>query len=431
MKKIGNKFILTVILVILFIVCFQVFIAYSNNNNDTNSYLTLVKWNGTLNEIRLSPEREYVLSAGDKIRVIWDSSLAVIQWWDGSLTRLGGNTKISIQQNEISRDYTNINISFDLIAGKTWSNVVSFIGNDSSFTQTFDGIEAWVRGTVFDVNLEEEFIHVTDHQIELKDISGNSFMVSEWKTLSLNDFSLLDISEFISSLEDSTWRELNKQFDNEYLEILKSNLSQSFNTKLSFLFVLDFISPKYRILHELNTAENYESIEVLLEKVTDSKKQNVYKAVLSKYQDINFVGAWDYEAYKQKLFYKKALITLSDNNSDTERLLQSSAYDLEDIITSKGLNGLSETISLLGENKDIVKNIDMSFLSGGLEYIPEDLIVEFKNNFEDLSDILNFDMNAIKDIDSNSLWDLLDSTDDVIGDFLDKNVWGLLQDIAK
>lgn len=78
-----------------------------------------------------------MLTSGDSIRTIGKESLAVIEWGDGSITRLGGNTKISVGNNEVSRDYTKIDISFDLIAGKTWSNVVSFISGDSAFTQTF------------------------------------------------------------------------------------------------------------------------------------------------------------------------------------------------------------------------------------------------------------------------------------------------------
>jgi hypothetical protein len=70
MKKLGNKFILIVILIMMLIVCFQVYIAYSNSNVDTNSYLTLVKGNGTLNELKLNVEEEYLLVPGDNIRVI-------------------------------------------------------------------------------------------------------------------------------------------------------------------------------------------------------------------------------------------------------------------------------------------------------------------------------------------------------------------------
>jgi hypothetical protein len=50
---------------------------------------------------------------------------------------------------------------------------------------------------------------------------------------------------------------------------------------------------------------------------------------------MNFVESSDYESYKRKLFYKKALLLLSDNEIDNERLLQSTIYDLEDIVESK------------------------------------------------------------------------------------------------
>ena len=50
---------------------------------------------------------------------------------------------------------------------------MSFLTSDSSFSQSFEGIEAGVRGTIFDVDLENRFIRVTDHQVELKDRFGN------------------------------------------------------------------------------------------------------------------------------------------------------------------------------------------------------------------------------------------------------------------
>lgn len=98
--------------------------------------MSLIKGSVFLNATFLEKESKYILAPGDKISV-GQESLALIEWGDGSLTRLGENTKISIEENQVSRDYTKINISFELIAGKTWSNVVSFLGEESSFTQTF------------------------------------------------------------------------------------------------------------------------------------------------------------------------------------------------------------------------------------------------------------------------------------------------------
>lgn len=432
MKKLGNKFILVVILIIVFIVSLQVYRAYSNSNVDTNSYLTLVKGNGTLNELRLNIQDEYILSSWDKVRVIWDSSLAVIKWGDGSLTRLGWNTKISIEQNEISRDYTNINISFDLIAGKTWSNVVSFIGSDSSFTQTFDWIEAGVRGTVFDVDLDKEFVHVTDHMVELTDISWNTFTITEGKSLSLDTFTNIDVSEFIETIEDAAWAKLNTQFDNDYVWVLKDDLTAALKSENPFSFILEWISPKYKIIKVLDTASDFTLVEEQINKLNAKNRQKTYTAILSRYQSMNFIGArWNYEDYKRKVFYKKALISLSDNDVDTQRLLQSSAYDLQDIVESKSTKGISETLALLSENKQALWDIDMSFLSGWLEYLPAGLLEEFKTSFWDISSLLNIDLNAIKNINPNSVWDLLNGADWAVQDFLDKNVGGLLQSITE
>jgi uncharacterized protein YxeA len=63
MKKLGNKFILIVILIIALIISLQVYIAYSNSNADTNSYVTLIKGNGTLNELRLNTQEQYILAS--------------------------------------------------------------------------------------------------------------------------------------------------------------------------------------------------------------------------------------------------------------------------------------------------------------------------------------------------------------------------------
>ncbi len=430
MKKLKNKFILWVIWVIALIIFSQVFIAYSHRNIDTNSYLTLVKWNGTLNEDYLKQKSKYKLSSGDKIRIIWEASLAVIEWWDGSLTRLGGDTKISIDKNKISRDYTNINISFELIAGKTWSNVVSFIGKDSSFTQSFIGMEAGVRWTVFDVDLTKDFIHVSDHQVELKDNNGKIITVGERASLQLSNLTFLDIQEFIENFQNNAWIQINTDFDTAYFESLKKNLSEELESKTPFLFIMNLFSPKYKIIHELNTAENYENIERLLIKLPEKKRKSVYNAVLSKYQSINFVSVNDYEFYKRKVFYKKALISLAENKQDREQFIRSTAYDLQDMIRTRSSLGMKEVLSLLSENKDILKNIDVSFLKEDLQYIPEGLRKEFKTSFEDIQNIFEFDINLKNLPNLENIWNtaknLLKNADKWAQDFLNKSAKNIL-----
>ncbi len=430
MKKLKNKFIITVIWIIVCIIFSQVYIAYSRWNIDTNSYLELVKWNGTLNESQLDLHNKYILHSWDKIRIIGKSSLGVITWGDGSLTRLGGNTKISIQDNQISRDYTNINISFDLISGKTWSQVVSFIGRDSSFTQSFNGLEAGIRGTVFDVDLSQDFIHVSDHQIYLKDAQGDTFIIQEGVPFKLSTLSILDIQEFLETLQDTAWVDLNKKFDDENVQKLKKQLQDSLESKNPFLFLLDFISPKYRILYELDTAQEYENIEKLLIKIPENKKGSIYTAVLSKYQSMNFISARDYEFYKRKIFYKRALVFLADYE-DKQQFIESSMYDLQDILETGDLLGIQESLSFLQENTDIIQNIDASFLQDSIENIPSALKDEFRDSLESIRDIFQWDVDiSPKDI-THITKDGLNTIDSWIQDFLDKNLWETLEKISK
>jgi hypothetical protein len=43
------------------------------------------------------------------------NSLAVIEWGDKSITRLGENSRIVVKENFVSDDLSKINISFELL----------------------------------------------------------------------------------------------------------------------------------------------------------------------------------------------------------------------------------------------------------------------------------------------------------------------------
>lgn len=426
-----------VIWIILLIVGSQVYIAYSNSYVDTNSYLTLLKGEATLNEASVEVNKKYILVSWDKVQVIGEDGLAIIEWWDGSLTRLGGNTKISIEQNEVSRDFTDINISFELIAGKTWSNVVSFIGEDSGFTQKFEGIEAGVRGTIFDVDLDKNYLHVTDHQVSLSNEKGESAIVSEGNALELSTFSFIDISEFVANFEDAIWQQINNDLDVEYINTLKTDLSASFESgRSSFLFFLDFLSPKYRIIHELNTNSDYEVVAGLLSDVSEGQKKAVYDAILSKYQEMNFISVKDFEFYKRKIFYKKALLQLA-NSADKEALLRTSAYDVEDVVNSGDFAALDDVLSTFSGYSEHLGDFDFSWLGQEVDLLPESLKKEFGNSFNQLNDMfdLGIDASAFNDLDLDSIGEKaqesLDNLDEGIQNFLDKNAGGLLDKFAQ
>ena len=397
MKKLKNKFILSVICIIGIIIFSQVYIAYSHSNVDTNSYFTLIKWKGTLNEVFVSIEEKTSLQSGDKIRVIGDDSLGVVEWWDGSLTRLWANTKISIDQNEISRDYSTINISFQLIAGKTWSNIVSFIGKDSSFTQSFEGVEAWVRGTIFEVDLENDYINVSDHQITIEDRSGNLRALWENEPLSISQLSLIELEEFLKNIQDNAWVSINQKFDAEYIEVLKMRLETSFQQTNPFTYVLPHISQKHKLLTVLKESTDYNEVSEVINTIPKSKYPSLYKSVLSEYQSLNFVSASSYDFYKRKLFYKNALITLS-SGKDTEALVQSSVYDVQDILQSGNVEALSDTLTFLSEYKNVIPEVDIWFLVTDIQELPQELREKFSGSFESFNTIFEINIPQVPSI---------------------------------
>jgi len=429
MKKLGNKFIIGVIIVITIIIASQVFIAFSHSNRDTNSYLSLIVWNAMINENRLESDTKVIVSTWDRVRVIWESSLALIEWWDGSMTRLGWNTSITIEQSDISNDYTDINISFDLLAGKTWSHIVSFIGSDSSFTQSFDGIEAWVRGTVFDVDLDRQFIHSSDHSVAITTPEGDSFLLPEGQAMSLESFSLIEFSQYISELRDTAWTDVNTSLDREYINTLSENLRSSMQSSNPFLFLMRFFSPSYATLYVLDTYEHEEDVENYLNSLSESKKQEVYPNILSVYQKMNFVSpdSWEYE---RKMRYKSALVTLDVNPENSQRLVAVTGYDLQDIIDSGNSEWLTQTLEFINSNVDWLNPKNLNILKWWLDYIPEWLLEEFSENFNSLWDILNIDFNSLQDINSRTIGDVLDSTDNAIQNFLDENVGWLLDQLS-
>lgn len=431
MKKIKNKFILVVIFIISIIIVSQVFTAYSQSKKDTNSYLELIQWNALLNETLVQKKEKYILEVWDKVSTQVDS-LAVISWGDGSLTRLGENTKITVEQNEISKDYTDINISFDLLSGKTWSQVVSFIWEDSSFTQQFNGIEAWVRGTIFEVDVDSEYMRVHDHAVELTSSKGEKLTVGNGEVLDLNTFTLMRLAEFFRDYRDKTWDDINKNLDNEHIIYLKKDIQKNISQAMNFLFILDWISPKYRIIHSLHTAEEYSEVKKLLDKLSDEQKKEVYTAVLSQYQKINFAGVGNYDLYKKKIMYKKALIYLwGAENEDSKRLVERSVYDLETLSSAKAVEGIQETFDFLYENKAILESSDIPLPDFNFDFIPEGLRRELYNNFTELKTVLDMKWLSIpSNIEGveDTISEGVNSLNKGVHGILDNTFWKLLKD---
>lgn len=418
MKKPKNKFIIWIILLVIITLIVQLYISYFSNKIDTNSYLSLIEWKATLNEQLLEVNSRESLESWDKVRTIGKESLAIIEWWDGSITRLAGNSKISIGEANVSKDYTKINISFDLISWKSWSNVVSFLGKDSYFKQSFENVEAGVRWTVFNVDLDNQYVYVTDHQVNLKKQDGTEIIISENKPFSLQTFSFLSITEFIQGVRDSAWQDINTTFDQKYVIGLKNALENNFKANNPLTVFLEIFSTKHKILKELEGGQNFEKIEKWSSKLSVDKKKSTYDEALSRYQSINFVDSSDTELYDKKTLYKRAMILLSEDTEEKEILLRSTLLDLEDMIKSKNLDNIWDTLSIITDNKDLLKNIDIKNIISTEDLIPESLKNILGDNFDDIKSLLNIDIKAT-DFATPNIWELKDKAEERIADGLD------------
>ena len=417
MKKSKNKFIIWIIILVLLTLIIQLYISYFSNKIDTDSYISLVEWKWTLNEVLLPINDRQVLNSGDKVRTIWKESLAIIEWWDGSITRLAWDSKISIWEANVSKDYTKINISFDLISGKSWSNVVSFLWKDSYFKQSFDNVEAWVRWTVFDVDLDNNYIHVVDHQVTLTQQDGTETIISEDQPFSLETFSFISFTEFVQSVRDTAWQDINKSFDQKFILGLKESLENNFKENNPFTIFLELFSKKYKILSELEKGGNYEKIEKWSAWLSAEKKAKLYEEVLSDYQSINFVDADDAELYDKKTLYKRTMLLLAQDTEEKEMLLRSTLLDLEEIIKSRDFSNIWDTLSIVTENKDVLKNIDIKNIISTEDLIPESLQNILWDNFDDIKSLLNIDI-KVTDL-TPDIWSLKNQAEEKIAEGLD------------
>jgi excinuclease UvrABC helicase subunit UvrB len=101
----------------------------------------------------------------------------------------------------------------------------------------------------------------------------------------------------------------------------------------------------------------------------DDKKIAVYNDVFSLYQEMNFISPDDLE-YERKMRYKKALVTLNVDELNSQRLVVTAGYDLQDMLESGNKQGIKDTVSFIQDNVQGMNPENLSLLKGGLEYIP-------------------------------------------------------------
>lgn len=326
MQKNKNKFIYFIIILIVIIIWIWISISLFFKSVDRNSYLELVSWEWLLNDKVLQIWKKEKLSKEDIIETKTKDSLAIIEWWDWSITRLWWNTKVKIENQFVAKNKDQVNILFRLFSGKTWSNVVTYLWEDSYFNQTYSDTEIAVRWTVYVVDADNDYLQVESHKVELTNKQFGKKEVTENKQLKLSNFEFISLDDFIKFFKDKWFFELNQKLDKEYL--LKLSLEVEKRVK-------DFV---------YFAGKNIDNL-------TKEQREKLYKTILSSYQDLNFVSLENSEKlFNLKITLKEKLIDLAP---DTEKpsLLSTFSYDLKDIFKNKNFWNFEKITDILKENQ--------------------------------------------------------------------------------
>ena len=326
MQKNKNKFIYFIIILIVIIIWIWISISLFFKSVDRNSYLELFSWEWLLNDKVLQIWKKEKLSKEDIIETKTKDSLAIIEWWDWSITRLWWNTKVKIENQFVAKNKDQVNILFRLFSGKTWSNVVTYLWEDSYFNQTYSDTEIAVRGTVYVVDADNDYLQVESHKVELTNKQFGKKEVTENKQLKLSNFEFISLDDFIKFFKDKWFFELNQKLDKEYL--LKLSLEVEKRVK-DFVYI---------------AGKNIDNL-------TKEQREKLYKTILSSYQDLNFVSLENSEKlFNLKIALKEKLIDLAP---DTEKpsLLSTFSYDLKDIFKNKNFWNFEKITDILKENQ--------------------------------------------------------------------------------
>jgi len=396
----SGKIISIILLVIVLLIGLQEFM---KPKVDRSSYVTLVKWTATLNNNPLIIKKKEKLNVNDIIKTWNNWSLAIIEWWEWSITRLWENTNLEISKNQISEDLTQIEILFKMLwdSWKTWSNVVSYIWDESYFKQEFADTEAAVRWTIFEVNLDKDYLFVKKHEVSLTDLKDKkSYTIIEDKPFDLKSFDFIALEKFIINFQDKTWESINKSLDKDFYKNLKKSLDQSFE--------------------QINKLTQIEWLDI--NNLTWLEKEELYSDLLASYQNLkpSSISPADDKLYKTKLEYQNILAQLAPEN-EKKNILRSSIYDLKEAIDLKNMDDFKGIVNLLWENKDAIdfkdlnNFIDASWLDKSFEKSLDWLIENF--NMEKLDDFIDWNMGWLNDAAEKTVNDLNNKLDSI------KNIW--------
>lgn len=329
-----------------------------------------------------------------------------------------GIWELNVEEDFVSYDKTQINIKFDLLAGKSWSNVLNYIPTDSHFIQTFNDHEAAVRGTIFDINLDKQYVYVTDHLVNITKPNGEKIEVWENKPFSLEKWDFISLLEFIQNFKDGTWTNINKNLDKLRLEDLQAEMLHTLQAWIWFI--------EYENITKNNDIAQY------IRNLNSEEKRKKYRELLSEYQNLHFANSQTPELLDEKIKIKQVLVELADQENK-ERLMQSTLYDLDEVFKTNNPLSFERIIQMFEAQNEVIEKLKIS-LPDTLKFdrLSDEFTVVLQSRLETMKQKFdNVDFNTIPTITPEMLKNLQNSADQKVQDFLNntldpeaiKNFW--------
>lgn len=428
-----------VTLLIIFLIASLFYILFSDiNKNNLNAsliehdkidpYILVTDWNIVIKRgkvVKLLKWQKEAIQIKDKIRT-WSKSAATIFWSDWNITRLWEKTSLIITELRKSKDLSWYEVKFNLESWKTWSNIVRYLEGDSSFTETYDNerLAATVRWTVFELNLDNNYIHAVNHSVTIKDNqTDKKYDLPEWKLRASSGD-----SHFIwKDVLEEWWVNWNKNEDVIYarklLQEWKDKINKTFkdgdNLKKSLNDLIDW--------KNYNLSEIKENIE---KDFQINNKEQLNRFYINLYQNINYAPASDNNT-QLKANLRNEIInssTWSSKERFTKDFLRLNLYDYfdsEKLNLSDSKEKLKSYIDLYSKNnldKQYLKDLFSSFDDEKINQINEkfdfinlklrDFLDAIKNPDLD-KEIVNWSYEKIKEINTDVYWKIDETKDEL------------------
>ncbi len=392
-----RQHIVSVVLVTLItIIAFLLFVDVSNTKNlvvtkdRIDSYIlategkTIIKSaDGSITTLEVQQKKN--IRIDDRIRTLANSA-ATIFWTDGSVTRLGEKTNITVL--EIKQGiYGSTQVDFSISEGKSWSNLARWLDPESSFKQRYDNNQkiAAVRGTIFEINVEKGYLRTESHAIEIQDEKGSYLTtVTDGRSVTTDD----SIKSIQSSNLDPKWQSQNLTFDwelaQERLQKIKEKLQNLSQKEHWISKIQEYIRKLFWITHQnlpitVNSSSSGISLSIDSSKLSSENTQEL----LAIYEAISVLNSSE-DTLDSKILLREAILqTMPESDAKKYREIFSRAtlFDIWDALkndlprNTKELQGYLQTYSTQSNTTEEIKRLQ--------EALPMERIDMFNKRMEE------------------------------------------------